>query len=322
MNRKLLLILPAGMFFAVIVSLMPNAIAENVTPTPCAPYSILIYPYNRTPCPSASPSIGFPTSMPVAPFPLMINVNLSNGSPNVIPPIMFASSTPSQIGANVSYETRNYSLNKPVRSYTDTVTISTIQASPPYMPNVQVVPGSEVRLIARLPTPTISPEPTPQSPESPPLPPADEIEPIQPTAEPISPQEVSEGNAEINNEGGKVKLSKIGDVTLIEEGGIVAETTRELFLVNGDLKVEAGSEKRKLILPSLALAPIKAQLGAITKFELEVEGGRPIYQISSERRTRLFGLLEVNMPLKTFVNAETRRVESIEKPWWAFLAMG
>jgi len=85
-----------------------------------------------------------------------------------------------------------------------------------------------------------------------------------------------------------------------------------------------GEEKEIKILPNVASqTAINVFKNKNITVELkEVKRGNNtaiVYEASSEKRVRLFGLFNVVAPLKTQIDSETGKVINFNKPWWYFL---
>jgi len=81
-------------------------------------------------------------------------------------------------------------------------------------------------------------------------------------------------------------------------------------------------EKPINILPEDAINEAKgiAETPEIKKVELKVESGKPIYSVKGIKQEKLFFIIPVSMEIETKIDAETRDVISINKPWWDFLS--
>ncbi|RLI86120.1 MAG: hypothetical protein DRO76_04410 [Candidatus Altiarchaeales archaeon] len=80
-------------------------------------------------------------------------------------------------------------------------------------------------------------------------------------------------------------------------------------------------EKPINILPGYAISKAKgvAETPEIKKVELKLEAEKPVYSVKGIKQARLLFIIPVSMEIETKIDAETKDVISVNKPWWSFL---
>jgi len=104
--------------------------------------------------------------------------------------------------------------------------------------------------------------------------------------------------------------------TSVEYRGKIVVKNSRLFM-----DTPAG-EKPINILPEDAINEAKgvAETPEIKKVELKIESEKLIYSIKGIKQAKLLFIIPVSMEIETKVDAETRDVISVNKPWWSFLS--
>ena len=143
-----------------------------------------------------------------------------------------------------------------------------------------------------------------------------EVKPVLPA---LPPQLSSLAKPEVSV---KVEIDEKEKITKIEVEGIVAITRETLKFENSSLKVETQkTEVLVNIMPDLAKQVIIAkEEQEIKRIELKAREEKAFYEADGLKSAKLLWLIPVTIPIKTEVNAETGKIEKIEKPWWSFLA--
>lgn len=104
---------------------------------------------------------------------------------------------------------------------------------------------------------------------------------------------------------------------IIDSNGLEFQTVEKIQLDENGLRV-AGVP---IILLSMEkINEIERQNGSLSKIELKLVNEIPKYEIKTMQKTKLLWIVPVEMEVKTTVNAQNGVIESIEVPWWSFLA--
>ena len=134
---------------------------------------------------------------------------------------------------------------------------------------------------------------------------------------------------------GKVEVMRAGrkeptDVTIRTAPGYkgILETPTISVKASGELVIE---ESKLLMKTSVGKKPINIMPeDAITvsatpdkklikEIELREESQKPVYSVKGIKQARLLFIIPVSMEIETKIDAETKDVISVNKPWWSFL---
>ena len=131
----------------------------------------------------------------------------------------------------------------------------------------------------------------------------------------------SQGNNEIQLEAQGISAKFKGEMTEVSDG----EGTK-LYA-----RMSNGSDREVKIMPDTAsetaltrlrLKNCVAEEGCLIELK-EVGNGnetRLAYEIQIERHSRILGIFQAKMKIRTQVDAENGEIIDINKPWWAFIA--
>ena len=131
----------------------------------------------------------------------------------------------------------------------------------------------------------------------------------------------SQGNNEIQLEAQGISAKFKGEMTEVSDG----EGTK-LYA-----RMSNGSDREVKIMPDTAsetaltrlrLKNCVAEEGCLIELK-EVGNGnetRLAYEIQIERHSRILGIFQAKMKIRTQVDAENGEIIDIDKPWWAFIA--
>jgi len=132
------------------------------------------------------------------------------------------------------------------------------------------------------------------------------------------------------NPDGQIVSHNISLWKTTDENGGILETPTTSTEYRGKIVVKQSKlfmdtpagEKPIDILPEYAISKAKgvAETPEIKKVELKVEAEKPVYSVKGIKQARLLFIIPVSMEIETKVDAETRDVISVNKPWWSSLA--
>lgn len=117
----------------------------------------------------------------------------------------------------------------------------------------------------------------------------------------------------------------------IAEGGYVPGSSGVLSIDSYDIKYSGNVEiqESELIMKTdegdkqINLLPQEAiETSGLNRAEVELreDSQEPIYYINGEKSAKILGIFSTTMKIETKVNAENRKIVSVNKPWWSFLA--
>ena len=121
------------------------------------------------------------------------------------------------------------------------------------------------------------------------------------------------------------KLENNETKIFINYKSLSAEVSKNLI---GDFKVQDNKvyfkSKELKVPPTEALNKAKLGLGEKKPENVKVllkrdEESNVIYEISMDKKTKLFGLFPVNLRVQIYIDAESGIVKGVNKPWWSFL---
>lgn len=102
----------------------------------------------------------------------------------------------------------------------------------------------------------------------------------------------------------------------IVDGNVSVETEEEIEIDENGLSVR---NKRLKVLPEQIQSKIQQKI----KLKLESNDKNMVHYQADVNNTRnLFGIIPIQAKEKIRINAETGKIESYERPWWSFLALG
>jgi len=150
-------------------------------------------------------------------------------------------------------------------------------------------------------------------------------------------QGVQDG-VKINSKGEEISVQSQGNNEIqLETQGISAKFNGEMTEVSEGNKTKLyarmsnGSDREVKIMPSTAsetaleklrLRNCVAEEGCLIELK-EVGNGndtRLAYEIQIERHSRILGIFQKKMQIRTQVDAENGEIIDVNKPWWAFIA--
>ncbi len=107
----------------------------------------------------------------------------------------------------------------------------------------------------------------------------------------------------------------------INVGETKALTTAEVIIKERKLYVKSGAtEKQVKIMPNTASEIAVERLGNLGfTIELKETGN---YELKAEKQARLLFIFPLTAQVSANINAENGKINSINKPWWSFLASG
>jgi len=98
---------------------------------------------------------------------------------------------------------------------------------------------------------------------------------------------------------------------------IEAETEEKIEVKNNKIYV---NKKEIKIMPDTASQKAIEKLKIKKDIKIEIKDtGKPVYEVSGKKESKILGLFKVNMLIKTEINTENGNVEKTKKPWWNFL---
>ncbi len=120
-------------------------------------------------------------------------------------------------------------------------------------------------------------------------------------------------------------LSGPNNGTIVNINGINMSTRKELYLENGTLYGEFGSEKR---VKALNVMPDEIQDRLRERIKLHaVNGSLNVslnddgdYHVMLKKKARLFGFISTSEKVKVVMDPETGDTIEVRNPWWGFLA--
>ena len=116
-----------------------------------------------------------------------------------------------------------------------------------------------------------------------------------------------------------IKVNLTLKETVIEVDNIAAVTSESLEISNNRIYMSNTETGKKLVDITPDMVAQKANLRQVDSIELR-DNGWPTYEIVGTRESNLLWLIPVDMDVTVRLNAETGSVETMEKPWWGFLA--
>ncbi|MCW1296396.1 MAG: PepSY domain-containing protein [Candidatus Parvarchaeota archaeon] len=120
----------------------------------------------------------------------------------------------------------------------------------------------------------------------------------------------------------RVNVDQEKKLTKIEIGDVVAVTHEVIKFEQSSLKIETPKTNISIqVLPHIATSiATSKEPQKVEATELKVIDEKPVYEINGTRDAKLLWIFPVTLPIRTSVNAETGKIERLEKPWWSFLA--
>jgi len=136
-------------------------------------------------------------------------------------------------------------------------------------------------------------------------------------------------NIEVDKNVNSVQLTKEGFKTIIQSfsteksnvSKIKAETKEIMEIKNNTLYA---NNKEIKIMPNQAVKNAENRLEQVLEkniVELVDNNNILTYEIQTEKKANLFGLISVKVPILISVDAQTGEINQIEKPWWDFLTI-
>ena len=127
----------------------------------------------------------------------------------------------------------------------------------------------------------------------------------------------------VSNEAGEktATVSSEPEGLTIESQGVKASVANGTQVGFGNAGIEI--EGKPLgVLPDQALATISPTPSALDaqSIELKTRLFQPVYEVSATKKAKMLGILPVEYSVNAVVNAQDGSVESMQKPWWTFLA--
>lgn len=101
---------------------------------------------------------------------------------------------------------------------------------------------------------------------------------------------------------------------------VPAVTAERIYIDGSQMFIDTASGAKAIkMMPDDALrANLRAQ--KVHRIELKMWHEKPVYQIEGVARAKFFGLIPVNVKVKTLVDADTGQVIKEGKPWWSVFA--
>ena len=169
------------------------------------------------------------------------------------------------------------------------------------------------------PTPTPSPSPSPSPTPVPTAVPTPQTA-VEETVSPITANVIT---VTVSNEAGEktATVSSEPEGLTIESQGVKASVANGTQVGFGNAGIEI--EGKPLgVLPDQALATINPTPSALDaqSIELKTRLFQPVYEVSATKKAKVLGVLPVEYSVNAVVNAQDGSVESMQKPWWTFLA--
>ena len=169
------------------------------------------------------------------------------------------------------------------------------------------------------PTPTPSPSPSPSPTPVPTAVPTPQTA-VEETVSPITANVIT---VTVSNEAGEktATVSSEPEGLTIESQGVKASVANGTQVGFGNAGIEI--EGKPLgVLPDQALATINPTPSALDaqSIELKTRLFQPVYEVSATKKAKMLGILPVEYSVNAVVNAQDGSVESMQKPWWEFLA--
>jgi PKD repeat protein len=115
-----------------------------------------------------------------------------------------------------------------------------------------------------------------------------------------------------------IKVNLTLEEMVVEVDNVAAVTSESFEISNNRLYMNTETGK-KLVDITPDMVAQKANLRQVDSIELRDNGG-PTYEIVGTRESNLLWFIPVDMDVTVRLNAETGSVETMEKPWWGFLA--
>ena len=131
----------------------------------------------------------------------------------------------------------------------------------------------------------------------------------------------SQGNNEIQLEAQGISANFNGEMNEISEGNKTKLYARMSNGQNVEIKIMPDTAS-ETALTRLRLKNCVAEEGCLIELK-EVGNGnetRLAYEIQIERHSRILGIFQAKMKIRTQVDAENGEIIDINKPWWAFIA--
>jgi len=120
-----------------------------------------------------------------------------------------------------------------------------------------------------------------------------------------------------------IQIDKESKLISIEHENITAVTKEAIKVEEKTIKVETPKGYIEVnVLPADATqVAISRTSQEIKRTELKVVDDKLVYETAGERKARLLWLIQVTVPVKTTVDAQTGSVTKVEQPWWSFLTV-
>ncbi|HIH63245.1 MAG: hypothetical protein QT05_C0045G0002 [archaeon GW2011_AR13] len=131
----------------------------------------------------------------------------------------------------------------------------------------------------------------------------------------------SQGNNEIQLEAQGISAKFNGEMTEVSEGNKTKLYARMSNGSDREVKIMPDTAS-ETALEKLRLRNCVAEEGCLIELK-EVGNGddtRLAYEIQIERHSRILGIFQKKMQIRTQVDAENGEIIDVNKPWWAFIA--
>jgi hypothetical protein len=119
----------------------------------------------------------------------------------------------------------------------------------------------------------------------------------------------------------EIDIDKENKIIKIEHENISAVTKETIKIEEKTIKIETPNRDIQVdVLPAIATqVAISKVPQEIQTTELKVIGEKPVYEIEGIKTGKLLWLIPINFSIQTHVDAQTREIIKMEKPWWSFL---
>ena len=113
---------------------------------------------------------------------------------------------------------------------------------------------------------------------------------------------------------GKIEINNLNPVLLVE--AYIQTSYGE-----NNLTEKASITKISSIEEISSKAIETGEFKKINKIELKEESEMQVYSITGLKETKIFAIFPVSMNIEMKINAETKDILSVDKPWWSFFAL-